>query len=180
MTPAIYKKYFEIVLTALAKAKIQINRSRRNFMLEIFSLYLSIPGRINFLQLERYSRHGEQRFRRQYEERFDFFSFNAALSESYCGKRRAIAFDPSFIHKSGKHTPGIGYFWSGCAGKTLRGLEVLGLSLIDADAHIGFHLTATQTPPTSCLHDNALTLPIWYAAVIEKHLEQVRLLTNYC
>ena len=179
MTPAIYKKYFEIVLTALARAKIQINRSRRNFMLEIFSLYLSIPGRVNFLQLGRYSRHGEQRFRRQYEERFDFFSFNAALSDPYCGKRRAIAFDPSFIHKSGKQTPGIGYFWSGCAGKTLRGLEVLSLSLIDADTRMGFHLNATQTPPASCLHDNGLTLPLWYAAVIEKHIEQIRPLTEY-
>ena len=179
MTPAIYKKYLEIVLTILATAKIQINRSRRNFMLEIFSLYLSIPGRINFLQLGRYSRHGEQRFRRQYEERFDFFSFNATLSDPYCGKRRAIAFDPSFIHKSGKHTPGIGYFWSGCAGKTLRGLEVLSLSLIDADTRIGFHLNAIQTPPTSCLQDNELTLPLWYAAVIEKQLEQIRPLTSY-
>ena len=179
MTPAIYKIYFEIILATLAKAKIQINRSRRNFMLEIFSLYLSIPGRINFLQMGRYSRHGEQRFRRQCEKRFDFFSFNAALSDSHCGKRRAIAFDPSFIHKSGKQTPGIGYFWSGCSGKTLRGLEVLSLSLIDADTRMGFHLNATQTPPTSCLQENELTLPLWYAAVIENHMEQIRPLTEY-
>ena len=148
-------------------------------MLEIFLLYLSIPGRINFLQLGRYSRHGEQRFRRQYEKRFDFFSFNAALSDPHCCNRRAIAFDPSFIRKSGKHTPGIGYFWSGSLGKALRGLEVLGLSLIDADSRIGFHLNATQTPPTSCLQDNELTLPLWYAAVIGKSIELIRSLTKY-
>jgi len=68
-----------------------------------------------------------------------------------------------FIHKSGKQTPGIGYFWSGCAGKALRGIEIMGLSVIDADTRLSFHLDAIQTPPTSCLRDNDLTLVDWYA-----------------
>lgn len=148
-------------------------------MLDLFLLYLSIPGRINFLQLGRYSRWGEQRFRRQYEVPFDFFSFNVALAKPYIGKRCAIAFDPSFIHKSGKQTPGIGYFWSGCAGKTLRGLEILCLSLVDADSRMNFHLSATQTPPSDCLKDNGQTLPLWYAAVIKTHIEKIRSLSGY-
>jgi hypothetical protein len=105
MNPAIFNTYSEIILTALTTAKLQINKRRRNFMLDIFLLYLSIPGRINFLQSGRYSRRGEQSYRRQFEEPFDFLSFNSALSEPYFGKRTAIAFDPSFIHKSGKQTP---------------------------------------------------------------------------
>lgn len=148
-------------------------------MLEIFLLYLSIPGRVNFLQLGRYSRHGEQRFRRQFEKGFDFFSFNSALSRPYMGRCCAIAFDASFIRKSGKQTPGIGYFWSGCAGKALRGLEVLSLSLIDAGSRLSFHLKAVQTPPTHCLHDNNLTLSDWYAAVIKKNLQSIIPLTKY-
>jgi Transposase DDE domain. len=179
MNPAIYKTYTEIVLTALANAKIQINKSRRNFMIEIFLLYLSIPGRINFLQLGRYGCHGEQYYRREFEQQFDFFSFNAALSQPFCDKRRAIAFDPSFIHKSGKHTPGLGYFWSGCAGKALRGLEVLSLSLIDIDSRMSFHLNAIQTPPSSCLQDHELTFCSWYAAVIKKQIEQIRSSADY-
>jgi hypothetical protein len=59
-------------------------------MLDIFMLYLSILTRINFLQLSRYSRFGEQCFRRQFEEEFDFFSFNKAVSAPYIGKRNAI------------------------------------------------------------------------------------------
>lgn len=94
-------------------------------MIEIFMLYLSIPSRINFLQLGCYSRFGEQRFLRQFEQGFDFFSFNKALSMPWIGSRTAVAFDPSFIHKSGRKTPGIGYFWSGCAGRALRGIEFL-------------------------------------------------------
>jgi hypothetical protein len=179
MTPAIYDRYTEIIHAAITHAKLKLNKCKRNFMLELFMLYLSIPDRINFLQLGRYSRFGEQRFRRKLESGFDFFSFNRAPVSPYIGRRNAIAFDASFIHKSGKQTPGIGYFWSGCAGKTLRGLEVLSLSFVDADSRMSFHLKATQTPPTNCLSDNELSLPDWYAAVIEKDLSLISSLTSY-
>ncbi len=179
MPPAIYIQYSEIIQSALTDAKLKINKCHRNFMIEIFLLYLSIPGRINFLQLGRYSLFGEQRFRRHFETDFDFFSFNTALSRPYMGRCSAIAFDASFIHKSGKQTPGIGYFWSGCAGKALRGLEVLSFSLIDATSRLSFHLKAVQTPPTNTLRDENLTLPHWYAAVIEKNRQAIISLTPY-
>ena len=178
-TPAIYIIYSKIVLDALSVSKIKLNKCRRDFMIEIFMLYLSIPSRINFLQLGRYSRFGEQRFRRQFEHGFDFFSFNKALSMPWIGTRNAVAFDPSFIHKSGKHTPGVGYFWSGCAGRALRGIEILGLSVIDADTRLSFHLDAIQTPPTNCLQDNDLSLIDWYAAVIKKQIKLILSITRY-
>jgi hypothetical protein len=177
--PAIYDLYTKIVLNALSISKIKLNKCRRDFMIEIFMLYLSIPSRINFLQLGRYSRFGEQRFRRQFEQGFDFFSFNKALATPWIGARNAIAFDPSFIHKSGKQTPGIGYFWSGCAGRALRGIEILGLSVIDADTRLSFHLDAIQTPPTNCLQDNELSLIDWYAGVIKDKIEQILSITKY-
>ena len=178
-TSAIYAIYSKIVLDALSVSKIKLNKCRRDFMIEIFMLYLSIPSRINFLQLGRYSRFGEQRFRCQFEERFDFFGFNKALSMPWIGSRTAVAFDPSFIHKSGKQTPGIGYFWSGCAGRALRGIEILGLSVIDADTRLSFHLDTVQTPPTNCLQDNDLSLIDWYAGVIKEYLKQILSITNY-
>jgi hypothetical protein len=55
MTPAIYTHYTEIVLRAITDAKLKINKCKRNFMLEIFMLYLSIPNRINFQQSGRYA-----------------------------------------------------------------------------------------------------------------------------
>ncbi len=78
-TPAIYDLYSKIVLDALSVSKIKLNKCKRDFMIEIFTLYLSIPSRINFLQLGRYSPFGEQRFRRQFEQGFDFFGFNKAF-----------------------------------------------------------------------------------------------------
>ena len=178
-TPAIYNLYTKIVLEALCVTKIKLNKCRRDFMIEIFMLYLSIPSRINFLQLGRYSLFGEQRFRRQFEQGFDFFSFNKALSMPWIGKRNAVAFDPSFLSKSGHQTPGIGYFWSGCARKALRGIEIPGLSIIDADTRLSFHLEAVQTPPENCLEDNHLSLMDWYAEVIKKYLKHILSITRY-
>jgi hypothetical protein len=37
------------------------------FLIETFTLFLSICGRINFLQLARYGKHKEQRYRQQKE-----------------------------------------------------------------------------------------------------------------
>jgi len=59
-------------------------------MIEIFMLYPIIPSLINFLQLARHSRFGEQRFRRQFDDRFDFFGFNKAFSMPWIGSRAFI------------------------------------------------------------------------------------------
>lgn len=50
------------------------------------------------------------------------------------------------LGKSGKKTPHIGRFWSGCAGAVKHGLEIMGLGLIDIDSHNCMMLRAHQTP----------------------------------
>ena len=49
------------------------------------------------------------------------------------------------MSKSGKTTDGLGYFWSGVAGKTKWGLELSGIAAIDISNHTAFHLEAVQT-----------------------------------
>lgn len=71
--------------------------------------------------------------------------FNKILIQAHCSSNLAIAFDPSYISKSGKKTPGTGYFWSGCAGKAKWGLELAGLAAIDGELNSAFHLEAVQT-----------------------------------
>ena len=43
------------------------------------------------------------------------------------------------------HTPGIGYFWSGCTQTVKRGLEILDIALVDTDTREAFALRAVQT-----------------------------------
>jgi len=160
MTTREQKTYNQLIINVLAKLS-NINQWRKDFILETFILFLSIRGRINFLQLARYGKHEEQRYRQQFEKPFDFLNFNKELTLQYGSGRYAIAFDPSYISKSGKKTPGVGWYWSGCANQAKWGLEIGGLAAIDIDNHIAFHLEAVQT-----LNTDEQSLTGWYASVI--------------
>lgn len=172
-------QYSEIIICLLNKSAVKINKWREKFMLEVLLLYLIIPGRINFLQLGRYGRFGEQRYREQFSHKFDWLSFNANLAESKLGNRVAIAFDPSYISKSGKCTPYLGRFWSGCAKMAKRGLEISGIGVIDMDLHTCLHLEAVQTPPTQTLEQVKWTLIDWYLHVLRVRKEKLQRLTRY-
>ena len=140
---------------------LDINLWRKNFLIETFILFLSIRGRINFLQLARYDKHKEQRYRQQFEKQFDFLTFIKQLTLTHGSGRYVIGFDPSYISKSGKKTPGVGWYWSGCANQAKWGLEIGGLAAIDVDNHTAFYLEAVQT-----INPNEQTLTDWYAEVI--------------
>ena len=81
----------------------------------------------------------------KFRKTFDWIAFNRFSVEKQPGHRYAIAIDPSFVSKSGKHTPGISYFWSGCAQAMKRGLEILGIALVDADTREAVAIRAVQT-----------------------------------
>jgi hypothetical protein len=79
--------------------KVNIIKWRKDFMIEVFMLFLSIEGRINFFQLERYGQFSEQRYRQQFEKPFDYMELNKQLAISSGSGRCVIAFDPSYISK---------------------------------------------------------------------------------
>ena len=152
-----------------------IKKCQYVFILNILMLFMSIKGKINFLQLLKYSDNCEQYFRKQFSKYFDFMKFNRELILQNAGKHLTIAFDPCFISKSGKKTPGLGYFWSGCAGQAKRGLEISGIAAVDIDNHTAFHLQAVQTP-TQMDNDNLL---IHYAKVISDRKDELRKISEY-
>jgi hypothetical protein len=180
----------------------KINQWRRDFLIETFILFLSIRGRINFLQLGRYGKYKEQRYRQQFEKSFDFLAFNKELTLSQGSGKYVIAFDPSYISKSGKKTPGLSWYWSGCANQAKWGLEIGGLAAkktpglswywsgcanqakwgleigglaaIDIDNHTAFHLEAVQT-----LNTEEQTLTDWYAGVISDRKETLMGISKY-
>lgn len=139
-----YKYHIKNALSKMQK----VNKWQFDFILEVFLLFLSIKGKLNFLQLGRFGKHTEQRFRNQFEKSFDHLGFNKELVMENGSGHYTIAFDPSYISKSGKSTPGVGWYWSGVAGRTKWGLEIGGLAIIDIDNHTGFHLEAVRTPNT--------------------------------
>jgi hypothetical protein len=167
------KTYKSIIINVLVKLS-DINQWRKDFLVETFILFLSIRGRINFLQLARYGLHKEQRYRQQFEKPFDFLTFNKELTLSHGSGRYVIAFDPSYISKSGKKTPGVGWYWSGCANQAKWGLEIGGLAAIDIDSHTAFHLEAVQT-----INADEQTLADWYAGIIADRKDTLADISKY-
>jgi len=144
------KPYKALIYSMIEKLP-RVNLWRREFLVETLILFLSIRGRINFLQLARYGKRKEQRYRQQFEKRFDFLSFNKELTLSQ----------------------GSGY-WSGVANRAQWGLEIGGIGAIDIDNHTAFHLEAVQT-----LNDDGQKLPDWYAGVISERKEALTAISRY-
>ena len=100
-------------------------------------------------------------------KKFDWFAFNnSIINEHLTGKRKAIAINPFYIPKSGHKTPWIGYFWSGCAGKYKRGLEIMGIGAIDIDNHECMTLGHIQTPDSKTLDSEEKLWWIGTAAIL--------------
>lgn len=150
-----------------------MNKWRRDFIKDVLWLFLSVNAPINFLQLGRYGQYSEQRYRQQFEGDFDFFNFNAAIVREYGGSRRAFAFDPSYIPKSGRKTNGVGWFWSGCANKAKWGLEIGGVAILDLDNHTALHLEAVQTLPL-----DGETLLDFYARIFTERASELKKLSD--
>jgi Transposase DDE domain len=122
-----------------------ISKCQLKFLPHLIHLFLSIRGRLTYLNLARHGTYCEQSYRLNYEKDFAFKSFNTYLIKTYCSKELIWFFDPSYLAKSGKHTPGAGYFWSGVAGSMKWGLELSALAIGDIENHTAMHYHVAQT-----------------------------------
>lgn len=134
--------------------------------------------------MERYGTHCEQTYRTNFNRGrakcIDWVKFNLALCRRYLNMDGllAIAIDPSYISKSGKKTPHIGTFWSGCASSMKHGLEIMGLALVDVHANSCMMLRAHQTPSTGELKMRNMTLVQHYIAVIKRYKKDLLKVTD--
>lgn len=174
----IRKSHKSLIVRTLVEIK-GINKWRKDFIVEILILFVSIKGRINFSQLGRYGNYGEQRYRQQFEKDFNFLKFNKQLISKHGSGQFAIAFDPSFISKSGKKTYGLGKYWSGCAQETKKGLEIGGLATIDIYNNTAFHLEAVQTPDKHFRDNQSYNLIDWYTKLITDRADELLLISRY-
>ena len=133
-------------LTAkILKLMPDIGKCQFKFLVDFFCLIVACRGRVNFCNLARQGAYGEGAYRRHFGKDFDFLGFGRRLVENFCGGELVLAFDPCFLRKSGGHTDGLGYFWSGCAGRVQRGLEIVGIGALDILNNTCMHLVAKQT-----------------------------------
>ena len=152
----------------------KMSKPRMYFIAHTLWLSASIKGRINFLQLGRFSKFCEQYFRIGFQKTFDFLFFNSILLEKHFTSSSvlAIALDPSYIDKSGKATKGVGNFWSGCAGKAKRGLELCGFAVVNVSSCEAYHLKAFQSPSPEELKKQGSDLLSHYGKLVVEHAKE--------
>ena len=117
---------------------------RKKFIVTALNLFAGVKDRINFLQMSRFSGQCEQYFRINFENKFNFLHLNWSMIKDKITEC-VVAFDPSFISKSGTKTCGLESYWSGCAKQAKSGLEICGFAAVDIALNTAFHLNAIQT-----------------------------------
>jgi len=150
-----------------------LKECRKNFIINALICFSSIKGKINFLQMARFSDKCEQYFRINFENKFNFQDFNLTMIKERITEC-IVAFDPSYILKSGKKTYGLGMYWSGCASRAKWGLDICGFAAVDISLNTAFHLNAIQTPKskdTNLLH--------YYCQIIKENYLYFKELTSY-
>lgn len=135
------------IVTSALNRSAKVRKNFQTFFLETMILILTTYGKINYLSLARHGKSCESRFRQNFKQKFDWCAFNSEILLADREHVAAIALDHSFIPKSGKKTPGLGYYWSGCAASTKRGLEILGFSQVVPGVADARFLFAEQTIP---------------------------------
>ena len=171
--------YAEGVIEAIIEKISGLKKSRKKFMLHIFLLFMEMRGRCNFINMSRYGKYSEKSYRNNFAEDFDFLSFNSELVKQNCSEHLVIAFDPSYIPKSGKHTEHLGYFWSGTSGKALKGIEIGSMAVIDVENNTAMSLESVQTPSSKELHAQGKTMVDHYGEIIAERAESLRKLSVY-
>jgi len=175
MTSNSYPNIKSLIYNVLASSTAfqTLKECRQKFIINLLLCFSSIKGRINFLQMERYTEKSEQYFRIHFENKLNFQGFNLSLIKEKVSEC-IVAFDPSYISKSGKKTYGPGSYWSGCAGRAKRGLEICGFAAVDIPLNTAFHLNAIQTPMSKDFN-----LLHYYCQIIRENYLYFRELTNY-
>jgi hypothetical protein len=114
-----------------------------------------------------------------FSKAFDWFRFNYEVVKASLKGKVIAVFDPFFIKKSGKKTYGVAKFYSGTAGKALKGLEASCLCFVGVKDHTALHALAEQSPTPQSLNAGGKTLVDHYVGIIVKHLEKILPLTKY-
>lgn len=157
-----------------------VNKSRSKFIPHILTLFLALPTRINFSQLARYSnKYNADSFAHQFDQYFDAITFNHTLIQTHGSGHYLLAFDPTFLTKSGKQTAHQGKFWASKLQKHTYGLELGLLSVIDVEHRTALHWDAVFSPNEQECKDKQITLLEHYAEVIRWAHEQNPKLSDY-
>lgn len=136
----------EIVQTLLEKMG-GLGKPQMKVLTTLFATMMIAYGKVNFVNLSRYSPLSERTYRRAFNRAFPFTSFNLEVIKAAMTENRAmiVVMDCSFIAKSGKKTFGLDQFYNGSHSRVEKGLEVSLVAVVDVETEVGYGVLAEQT-----------------------------------
>jgi hypothetical protein len=162
----------ESLITAIIAKIGKTTKPRQKFLKHLLILYMGLRGKYNFINMARYGLFTEQTYRNQMSKPVAWAEFNKTLIEQSCSKELILAFDPSYLPKSGKKTAHVGRFWSGKDQAVKRGIEVGAMAVVDVKNGTALSLEAVQTPRIN-KNETGENLVDHYATVILDKLEVI-------
>jgi hypothetical protein len=136
----------ESLITAIIAKIDKTTKPRQKFIQHILILYMGLRGKYNFINMARYGLYTEQTYRNQMGKPFDWSGFNMNLIQQHCSDELILAFDPSYMPKSGKKTAHVGRFWSGKDQSVKPGIEIGAIAVVDVQNGTALSLESVQTP----------------------------------
>src|SRR4051812_8308491 len=127
----------------------EFTKPQLRFFVWVLKRWWMLPVRYNFLSLSRYGGYCEKAIRDQFARPLPFAAMFNALYHPLQHRECILGFDPTFVPKAGRHTPGVYQFWNGSHQRAEQGLEAGVLALIDVGDRMAYHIEATQTQPVA-------------------------------
>lgn len=141
----LFNKAESLINAIIAKIG-KTTKPRQKFIRHILILYMGLRGKYNFINMSRYGLYTEQTYRNQMNKPFDWSGFNMNLIQQHCSDELILAFDPSYMPKSGKKTAHVGRFWSGKDQAVKPGIEIGAIAVVDVQNGTALSLESVQTP----------------------------------
>lgn len=150
MAQDIIDQLSSLVSEFITRTTAKVRKDFREILITILILHISLPGRINFTQMGRFSNKSERTYRNRFECEYDWGKMNMELAKNMINrskqKRLAVVVDASFLGKAGKKTPHVGLFWSGVNQAVKHGIELHSWAIVDADSRECVTIKAYQSP----------------------------------
>ncbi len=165
----------ESLISAIIVKIGKTTKPTQKFIKHILILYMGLRGKYNFINMARYGSFTEQTYRNQMSKPFDWAGFNMNLIQKNCSQELILAFDPSYLPKSGKKTAHVGRFWSGKDQAVKPGIEIGSIAVVDVQNGTALSLEAVQTPKIP-KNETGESVVDHYASVILDKLPEIQAL----
>ena len=150
-----------------------VRQPQRKFLAVLFATILALRGRVTGRNLSRYCAYSERPMARQFRATFDWPDFPPRVMTAALDPRSELssAQAAAVMPQRGKPPFGLGHFFTGCASRAERGLEISTLAVVAVTRRCAVTRAVAQPPPRA---DKAASKPAAEETRIDFYTQHLR------